>query len=1703
MSQQEVKYHKLNSLPAVPEKGAVYFIPNGNGDDVDMYIVNKNGTAFLFVGRINTTSATVTSIALANLSALVASNSANATSIKNFLSATKNPTITIQDEGVLVLSGPTEIDFQGNAVSTYVSAGKVIVAISATGGAGSGSVTSANFVSLGNVVSNAVSAISTKNQTITIQNESSTTQSDPQIIDFQGAGVDVQLSAGKIEVIITGGGSQTENFNWRFDPSTTAADPGVGDFRLDNATLSSVTNIYVDDVCDSTGFDISNIFNTIQGNFAIYIQQNNDATKFVQFTATAPFIDNTGWFTIPVTYIQSGSGGLFDTNAKCTWYIVNQNGVADTASILNRISALSAIVSAEISARIQGDSALQSGINVVSNRVSVVSGLISEETSARVDADSALSVRINTVSNAVSVLSTVVSNAISAISTKNQIITIQDEGSTTQTDPGTINFKGSGVSIHVSAGNLIVNIPDANLSLTSAEVFDAISNEASIRSNADSALQSGINVVSNAVSVLSVQLSLQISAISQAHSALSNQNSIEHAALSVRIDAQSQAISVISQQVSALSQAHSALSQANSAAHISIMSAISVNSAQMTSADNAISNAVSIVSAAQAVTSAAVTSVNNRISNISADVTSIRSVVSSLSTRLSDLTSVVSALSQANSAAHVSIMSAISVNSAQMTSADNAISNAVSVLSTQLSLQVSALSQVISALSQANSAAHVSIMSAISVNSAQMTSADNAISNAVSVLSVQLSLQVSALSQVISALSNANSAAHASIMAAVSTKNPTLMILSNDVSLLSSPTALNFTGAGVQVSVSGTKAVISIGAATGSLTSAEVFDAISALSVQLSLQISAISQAHSALSNQNSADHVSLAQAISVVSNAVSIVSAAQAVTSAEVTSVRSVLGSVQSALSHLTSVVSALSQANSAAHASIMAAVSTKNPTLMILSNDVSLLSSPTALNFTGTGVQVSVSGTKAVINITAGGGGSVTSAEVNRVLSLQNVDSVDVSAGAPVYAFTSAFTFKRAEYSGTESRFVVGLVIDAVIAISAIGNVQTEGIISLTSAQWDDRTGNTGGLVIGQEYYLVSIGNLSTDPGSDFGRIIGIALDANRLLLQFEDNNISAIIFLGDDIVSTRLVVSAISTRLSNLTSVVSALSQANSAAHVSIMSAISVNSAQMTSADNAISNAVSIVSAAQAVTSAAVTSVNDRVSAISTDVTSIRSVVSSLSTRLSDLTSVVSALSQANSAAHVSIMSAISVNSAQMTSADNAISNAVSIVSVAAASKNNIIMILSAGVSLLSNPTALDFTGAGVQVSVSGNKATISIGGGGGGSVTSAEVFDAISVVSNAVSIVSAAQAVTSAEVTSVKSVLGSVQSALSHLTSVVSALSQANSAAHVSIMSAISVNSAQMTSADNAISNAVSIVSAAQAVTSAEVTSVKSVLGSVQSALSHLTSVVSALSQSLSVLSNTNSANHASIMAAVSTKNPTIMIMSAGTSLLSSPVFLDFTGAGVQISVSGSKATISITAGGTGSVTSAEVVQGDSAVSAAAASGIDTVSNAVSGALVRIGGILNTQVHIVSDTQSTTASTMVDISGLVLTVDAGETWRVEGYILMSTSAAGAGMKMGYSVPPLSLPRYTRIMIGSAAVQSAAVGGAAGQLQVSGTSVIMSVTGGFVAGAPHPIKFDAVFNVASAGTFRVKACGIASTAASPLHILPGSYMICFRIK
>jgi hypothetical protein len=122
----------------------------------------------------------------------------------------------------------------------------------------------------------------------------------------------------KTYVDSTVGAGASIQLNWRFSTSTTASDPGSKYFRYDNATPSSVTNIYVSDISES-GVDASNILSSIDTGDRIYIQQNSDAGDFILALVSSTPTDNIGWWTIPITIEDSGT--LPDNNQRCGWIL--------------------------------------------------------------------------------------------------------------------------------------------------------------------------------------------------------------------------------------------------------------------------------------------------------------------------------------------------------------------------------------------------------------------------------------------------------------------------------------------------------------------------------------------------------------------------------------------------------------------------------------------------------------------------------------------------------------------------------------------------------------------------------------------------------------------------------------------------------------------------------------------------------------------------------------------------------------------------------------------------------------------------------------------------------------------------------------------------------------------------------------------------------------------------------------------------------------------------------------------------------------------------------------------------------------------------------------------------------------------------------------------------------------------------------------
>lgn len=109
---------------------------------------------------------------------------------------------------------------------------------------------------------------------------------------------------------------------YRFSTTTTAADPGTGRARLNNATMSLVTEAYLDDFADIPTFDMGLIFNLLSAGGRLLIQQNDDSTRSGLFTVDS-IVDNTGWWTFELTYIGDGGGGMVQDNKSTTFAFGN------------------------------------------------------------------------------------------------------------------------------------------------------------------------------------------------------------------------------------------------------------------------------------------------------------------------------------------------------------------------------------------------------------------------------------------------------------------------------------------------------------------------------------------------------------------------------------------------------------------------------------------------------------------------------------------------------------------------------------------------------------------------------------------------------------------------------------------------------------------------------------------------------------------------------------------------------------------------------------------------------------------------------------------------------------------------------------------------------------------------------------------------------------------------------------------------------------------------------------------------------------------------------------------------------------------------------------------------------------------------------------------------------------------------------------
>ena len=100
-------------------------------------------------------------------------------------------------------------------------------------------------------------------------------------------------------------GSGGTRFGWTYKVAVLDADPGAGNFRLNNLNPTLATFIYISEHT-SEGVDVSSILAEIQKNVSISIDQTGVSEAMILYTCSGAPTDAGVYYKIPVTYVDRG-----------------------------------------------------------------------------------------------------------------------------------------------------------------------------------------------------------------------------------------------------------------------------------------------------------------------------------------------------------------------------------------------------------------------------------------------------------------------------------------------------------------------------------------------------------------------------------------------------------------------------------------------------------------------------------------------------------------------------------------------------------------------------------------------------------------------------------------------------------------------------------------------------------------------------------------------------------------------------------------------------------------------------------------------------------------------------------------------------------------------------------------------------------------------------------------------------------------------------------------------------------------------------------------------------------------------------------------------------------------------------------------------------------------------------------------------------
>jgi hypothetical protein len=128
-------------------------------------------------------------------------------------------------------------------------------------------------------------------------------------------------------------GGSTSVFRYRARTTPTSGDPGPGKVIWNNATQISATALLLDILTDD-GLDVTLGLDNLAAGDVIYLQDWNTAANYQRWTVSSPATDLTGYWSVPVTFVNSAGTGTtgFPLNTLLALRVVKVGAVGVTGA---------------------------------------------------------------------------------------------------------------------------------------------------------------------------------------------------------------------------------------------------------------------------------------------------------------------------------------------------------------------------------------------------------------------------------------------------------------------------------------------------------------------------------------------------------------------------------------------------------------------------------------------------------------------------------------------------------------------------------------------------------------------------------------------------------------------------------------------------------------------------------------------------------------------------------------------------------------------------------------------------------------------------------------------------------------------------------------------------------------------------------------------------------------------------------------------------------------------------------------------------------------------------------------------------------------------------------------------------------------------------------------------------------------------------